>query len=340
LNKNTVGYYRTNYSSELLDKLVDAIKDKEQLLHATDRLGLQNDIFSLSQSGGGLVSGESVLSFIQNYSQNEENLTVWRDILTNIEKMSILLRNTETHEEFKRYIRDLVKPISLKLGTKPIDGECDLKSMLRALIFRTLGLNGDTHTIQMATQQFNDHFNSIKEIPADMRSAVYSVYLSNNITINSLNEFICHHNSATLQEEKMRMACAMGCVNNKELIEKVLNFSLSDSVRSQDSISIICAVSSSTTCQESSQLAWNFFKANWPLINERYGSGMLITRLVKTVVSNFTNQQQYDDVFDFFKRNECPTAERSIQQGLESIKINQNYLNNEIKSIKSYLKSN
>ena len=45
LNKNSVGIYRTNYSSEMLASLVDLIK--EQALHPTDRLGLQSDVFAL-----------------------------------------------------------------------------------------------------------------------------------------------------------------------------------------------------------------------------------------------------------------------------------------------------
>ena len=45
LNKNTIGLYRVNYSSEMLDKLAKLIK--QQTLHPTDRLGLQSDVFAL-----------------------------------------------------------------------------------------------------------------------------------------------------------------------------------------------------------------------------------------------------------------------------------------------------
>lgn len=45
LNKNSIGLYRTNYSPELLARLVELIK--EQQLHPTDRLGLQSDVFAL-----------------------------------------------------------------------------------------------------------------------------------------------------------------------------------------------------------------------------------------------------------------------------------------------------
>lgn len=45
LNHNSIGFYRTNYSKEMLDNLVNHVKSK--VLHPTDRLGLQNDAFAL-----------------------------------------------------------------------------------------------------------------------------------------------------------------------------------------------------------------------------------------------------------------------------------------------------
>jgi puromycin-sensitive aminopeptidase len=49
LNKHSVGFFRTNYSPEMLTKLVDLIK--QQKIHQIDRLGLQNDAFALSKAG-------------------------------------------------------------------------------------------------------------------------------------------------------------------------------------------------------------------------------------------------------------------------------------------------
>lgn len=45
LNLGTVGFYRTQYSSDMLESLLPAIRDLS--LPPVDRLGLQNDLFSL-----------------------------------------------------------------------------------------------------------------------------------------------------------------------------------------------------------------------------------------------------------------------------------------------------
>lgn len=45
INKNSIGIYRTQYSQEMLFALIEPVKRK--VLHATDRLGLQDDVFNL-----------------------------------------------------------------------------------------------------------------------------------------------------------------------------------------------------------------------------------------------------------------------------------------------------
>jgi len=110
LNKNTVGIYRTNYSPELLSRLVTLVK--EQQLHPTDRLGLQSDVFALCEAGH-LSAGE-LLKFVESYTV-EENVTVWRDLISNLLKLSHTLLNTSFHHEFQSFIRRLLKPISKKL---------------------------------------------------------------------------------------------------------------------------------------------------------------------------------------------------------------------------------
>ncbi|RWS20189.1 puromycin-sensitive aminopeptidase-like protein, partial [Leptotrombidium deliense] len=49
LNPSTVGFYRVNYSPEMLSQLIPAVRDKS--LPPLDRLGIQNDLFAMVQEG-------------------------------------------------------------------------------------------------------------------------------------------------------------------------------------------------------------------------------------------------------------------------------------------------
>ena len=54
-----------------------------------------------------------------------------------------------------------------------------------------------------------------------------------------------------------------------------------EAVRSQDSVTIICAVSANVSSNRSADIAWNFIKENWPTLYKRYSTGFILTRLVK-----------------------------------------------------------
>ena len=68
------------------------------------------------------MSAAQVLKFIESYSV-EENVIVWRDIISNLLKFSHILLNSNFHHEFQAFVRRLVKPISKKLGWNPVEGE-------------------------------------------------------------------------------------------------------------------------------------------------------------------------------------------------------------------------
>lgn len=220
LNKNTIGIYRSNYSPELLLRLSGVIR--QQTLHPTDRLGLQSDVFALSQAG--LLSAADALKFLEGYSA-EENVTVWRDLISNLMSLSHTLLNTDFQSDFQSFVVKLLKPISQKLGWDPIQGETGLQGMCRSIILKTLGVNGDRDTINEAKRRLEAHFGG-NLIPADLRSAVYSsaLYDSEEALLDRLIDL---HNKSDLQEEKMRIATSLGSVRSENLIKKVLNFALS-----------------------------------------------------------------------------------------------------------------
>jgi puromycin-sensitive aminopeptidase len=293
LNKHSVGMYRTNYTPEMLSKLAELVKT--QKIHPTDRLGLQNDVFALSKAG--LLSAAEVLKFCEGYL-SEDNVTVWTDLIGNLHGLSYLLLNTNYHHELQSFVRRLLKPISKKLGYDPIEGESSLNAMCRATVLRTLAISGDADMLAEAKKKFEAHLNG-QPIPADLRSAIYAgvLYDADEETVKKLIDL---HDKSQLQEEKMRIACNLGCVRKEELIQRVLEFSLSSSVRSQDSVSVICAVSANTSTKLSADLAWEFVKKNWETIHSRYSSGFLITRLVKVNLRSFKYNFQIQLHFKIF----------------------------------------
>ena len=165
-----------------------------------------------------------MLRFVEGFT-NETNVTVWRDLISNLLKMAHVLLNTDFQPEFQAFIVRLLKPIAGKLGWDAVEGESGLQGMCRGTILRTLGINGDADTIAEAKKRFAAHLAG-DLIPADIRSAVYASVLS-DADETVLQQFIDLHNKESLQEEKMRLCTSLGAVKKPELIQKVLEFALS-----------------------------------------------------------------------------------------------------------------
>ncbi|KAK6166547.1 hypothetical protein SNE40_023207 [Patella caerulea] len=330
VNSGTVGVYRAQYSSESLERLIPAIKDKS--LSPSDRLGLQSDLFALARAG--MVSSVDVLKVAESFI-NEDNYTVWNDLSSNLSTVGLILQYTESYPQFQSFIRNLFRPISQIVGWDKKDGESPLISMLRELVLTKLGRNGDESVIKEATKRFEEHFMGAKILPADLRKSVYISILSDG-NEDVFTKMLELYDKADMQEEKVRISRSLGTVRDEGLITKVLDFSLSDKVRSQDSVFVIAGVTGSVRGR---QLAWKFVKDNWTKLYDRYRGGFLLARLIKATTEDFITEELAKEVEEFFKANPAPAAERAIQQSCENIRLNARWLNRDGDKLKEWLKS-
>jgi puromycin-sensitive aminopeptidase len=118
------------------------------------------------------------------------------------------------------------------------------------------------------------------------------------------------------------------------LLQRTLDFSIGDEVRSQDSVFVIAGT---TGTAEGRELAWKFLCANWKLLSERFSGGFLLARLVKSTTENFATEEKAKEIDAFFKANPAPSAERNIQQSLENIRLNVEQLKRDGDLVKTFL---
>lgn len=116
LNPGQVCFYRTNYSKEMLKSVIPAIPS----MCAVDRLGIENDMFSLASAG--YSSTTNFLELLQGYEQ-EDNYTVWSDIDSNLSNLAVIMQNTDAVDQFKEFVQKLYKPVSERLGWEARDDE-------------------------------------------------------------------------------------------------------------------------------------------------------------------------------------------------------------------------
>lgn len=146
-------------------------------------------------------------------------------------------------------------------------------------------------------------------------------------------EMLNYYRSMDLREEKDRISRALGSIVNVELLKKVIEFGMSDEVRAQDFVCVIASVANNPLGRD---LAWSFFKDNWKFLSEKFQGGFLLRRLVKCVTENFSSEEKALETEEFFKTHNVPNTKRSVEQSIETVRLNAAWLKRDLASMKEF----
>ncbi|CAG9771129.1 unnamed protein product [Ceutorhynchus assimilis] len=328
VNPGTIGFYRTKYTPEMLEKFVPAIRDKS--LPPLDRLGLIDDLFAMVKAGH--TSTVEVLKFLRAF-EDETDYNVWSSVSNILSRLSQLLGNTPYREGYEKYQKQLLSKVHTRLGWNSKAEETHLHTLLRSLILGRMALLNDQKTIQEARTRLDDHVSGKQVLPADLRSACYKTVLRAGGQ-QEFDTLLKLYRSCDLHEEKDRISRSLGAATDLDLLKKVLEFAMSDEVRSQDKVFVIISASLNSRGRD---LAWEFFKDNWPILKEQFSGGFLLARLVKYLAENFTSEEKAVEVEAFFQTNSAPGTERTVQQAIETIRLNSKWLKRDGTAIEKYL---
>ncbi|ALC43653.1 Psa [Drosophila busckii] len=329
INPGTVGYYRTRYSQDMLEKLLPAVENME--LPPLDRLGLIDDMFAMVQAGQART--DEVLQLVGSY-RNETNYTVWTAISNSLANLHILISHTDLMDDFNTFGRALYEPVAARLGWEPRDNENHLDTLLRSLVLTRLVSFRSPDIIEEARKRFHSHVNGTKPLPADLRSTCYKAVLQDGDE-KIFEEMLSLYRTTDLHEEQDRISRALGCIGDVKLLRRVIDFAMSGEVRAQDSVFVIVAVAVNPKGRD---MAWEFFKENNKQLLEQYQGGFLLTRLIKYLIENFASEERAREVEEFFKSTQIPGCERTVMQAVETIRLNAAWLDRDSEALSSYLK--
>lgn len=272
LNAGMTTLSRIIYSSELLEKFKESVVDKS--LSAIDRLNLQNDLFAFVKNGK--VSSDRYLKFIESY-QNETSYPVWDSILSSLSQFNNILAHTDFQEVFYVYVRNLLSKIYDRIGMKPVAGETHQDSLLRTKIIALLVAVEDPRVMKEAKSQFECHCSKISSITPNLRLSIYKA-VAKDCDEKTWKKLFKLFEDSDLHEEKNRISNSLGASKNADRLREVINFAMSDAIRSQDVVSILAHMASHKLGRE---IVWQYFKKNHNLFIKKYHSGPLMRHLVK-----------------------------------------------------------
>lgn len=328
-NAGEKSFMQVSYPDQLLDKLREAILTNS--LKKEDRFGILRNLFVLSEAGK--TSVENALKMTTAYTKDDAYI-VWAELASEIAKVANLVSEEPYFADFKAYARDLFSEVTKRVGFKPKRGEDHEEKLLRSVVLSQSAKYGNEEIIAEGHKLFKQVISGKNTLDADLRGVVYLIAARNGDE-QVYEQLIELYQNETLEQERDRLLFAIASFRQKEIIKKALRFSLSDNVRSQDSFKVAMITSMDVSGK---YLLWEFLKKRWDEILNRYSGTYLIGRFVSPL-DNFVYQEQAQEVRQFFKVHDAPSATRTVLQVIEKIESNALWLHRDAVRVAHFLKN-
>jgi hypothetical protein len=281
--------------------------------------------------------------------QFEMAQTVWQVAVSHLSSLNSILTLAATTEptpghaipaqcpqDLARYARKLLRPAitAIGWGAAPVynasssndaaNDEDPTVALLRAALLRAAVNFGDNATISQAQQIWATARSSPDlVINPDLLSVVTRAYVSAGGSA-AWNQVRTLYETTVDPGIRVTYLMALAATPSTTLLQQTLNYAISSSVRSQDTVSLVANVAANPA---GSLMAWNFFKANFALFNDRYGSGGFdAADIVDSTASPHVTLDLFDDVNNFFRHNSFEAAALTIQRSLEAIQAHQIFI--------------
>jgi aminopeptidase N len=332
INYGQLGFYRVNYPAERLTKLGEA----RHKLSVSDRVGLVADAAAMAFAGLGTTAG--LLGFVEAL-KDEQSYLVWAEIIEQLGKLRSLFAESspEIKEGLRKFTLDLVSPTVDRLGWEYKEGEDFLTGRLRALIITTAGTVGHRGVIEEAQRRFKAYISGDKSaIHPNLRLAVFRIAVAEGGE-EELDAVFKEYASTAAVDGKEICLASLGRARKPELVQKVLEFMLSDQVKVQDKHTPAISLSNNS---EARYPLWKFIKTNWDEVYEQMSGNMVVLdRFLKNSLNKFSNLSTLDEILGFFKDKDNTGYDKGLGIIEDNIRGNAAYVQRDSQKVLEWLKA-
>lgn len=311
-NADESGFLRVAYDPALLSKIETDIPNT---LTATERIGHLGNLWAFTVLG--TVPIDQFLTTLWRFKGDKTRVVV--EAIT--QYMDALLNQMVLPDDlcsFQSRVCDLIKPVWKDLGWDSSPNEDDEHQLARASALWCIGAVGqDEDVLPELPRRQTRYF----ALPSSLNPTLATplVRLCARLDGGSLfDPFFQKYQSAETPEEKDRYLVALSEFNKPALAIKLLDKTLTESIRSQDAWKPIRYLLRYPKVQSET---WEFVKANWKTLRDKTGS-VGATRMIQSTRHLWTPCWK-NEVEAFFSRseNKVDAAERALLQTLEFIEI-------------------
>jgi puromycin-sensitive aminopeptidase len=312
-NADEAGFLRVDYDPSLRANLESALPS---ILNPTERIGYLGHLWGLSLSGE-----EPIDSFLNTlrYFKGDGTRVVVEAVVQYLETLANQMVQPEDLSVFQSFSSEMVGPIFRALGWEREDGKKDEEaSLTRATALWGLGRLAEDEDILAELPRRKTRYWAIPT-SLDPTLATPLMRLCARFDGGSLFEpFVQKYETAATPEERDRYLLALADFNKPTLAVRLLEMSLTDTIRSQDAWKPVRYLLRNPVVQETT---WEFIKAHWKALREKAGS-VGATRMIQSTRA-LCRPDWKGEVESFFNlpENRVDAAERALLQTIEFIGI-------------------
>ena len=308
-NAGSNGFYRVNYSPDLMTSLRYAIGDME----AIERYSLADDQWSAMLAGDS--SAVDYVRLAEGYS-DEDDLDVWTLLTGNLASLERIIEDEEARSNLRSRLASLYNSGFSRLGWAPRDSDSPRDLECRGVLARSLAVSARDADALNRLRKLHDQHLSGEAVEPNLVSASTNAVAVVGSAVDYETFLDRFKNAATPQEERRYMGSLAAFPGQGEM-QNTLDMCLNGDIRSQDAPYLIAAC---LTNRHHGMKAWDFIKSNWDAMLEMYPDNSIV-RMVGGI-RTLSKPDQAADIKQFFDTHSVPTGELTLQQYFERLDVN------------------
>ncbi len=324
INPDRAAFCRIRYSKNMLDKIRSSIELGK--LQAVDIWAIHNDLVALNFSGD--VKLKEYLGFMKALKSSRDYL-VLIDVLGNLSRITLLCSNEKFTQEIEKEAREFCEPVFERIGWNAKKGEKETDKTIRSAVIGILGRLGDKEILRKSNELFKCILECPKKsqkdtepVPADLKSTVYMLAAWQG-DAERYKQMVNMYETAENETEKDRLLSALAFFKDTSLLQRTLKYGMSDKVRQQNLASLTLSTASNPSGKA---LIWPWIRDNWTELKRRYEGPVLHLTKMISALSIAADMKIGKQAQEMMAKEPCPGTQRAIDQMLERMEINSNFL--------------
>ncbi len=307
VNAGARGYYRTEYSPEMITKLSAAA---QQGLTPGERIMLLGDEWAMVRAGRHPV-GE-YLNLVAGFG-NEHTRQVVESFAGPLSYISTRLVSETDKEAYRAWLRNLFRPLYRELGWAPKPGESDEVKELRPTVLAIMGSTArDPEVMKEASAVAQRYLQDPSSVDPNVVGLALGMAAYQGGP-DLYDTYLQRAKTAKSPEEYYRFFYSLLAFRQPELAQRSLEAALSPEVRAQDMFGPLMGLIGN---EDTQQVAWQFFKTHFDDIQKKAGGGL--GGGFGFVAGVFCSSEAKQDVQQWFAAHPDRT-DRPLRQGMERL---------------------